>query len=175
MSWTDNDEKTVYFAVYRFGEDEAVNIDDARYLAAAVRKSANGILASKGVIQGTGAQKFSPGESVTRADFITLLVRTLELKADYTEGFDDVPSGSYYHESVCIARKLGIVKGTGDNKFNPSEAISRQDMMVMAAAAIKASGRKLENASKEDISDYRGASDIAAYAAVILYRILNLK
>lgn len=42
LSWTDNDPKTSYFAIYRFSENEAANINDARCLIATVRKTANG-------------------------------------------------------------------------------------------------------------------------------------
>lgn len=122
------------------------------------------VLAAKGVINGTGVETFSPGENITRADFVTLLVRALELKAEYTEGFADVEEGSYYSESVNIAKKLGIVKGTGDNKFDPTVTISRQDMMAMTAMALKASGKKLKEAATVDIAGYEDAVDIADYA-----------
>lgn len=122
------------------------------------------VLASKGIINGTGDESFSPGENITRADFITLLVRALELRADYTERFDDIQEGSYYSDSINIARKLGIVKGTGDNKFNPDETISRQDMITMIANALKASGRNLENATIADIAGYKDTASISDYA-----------
>ena len=34
--------------------------------------------------------------------------------------FDDVPEGAWYAEPVNVMAKLGIVKGVGDDKFEPT-------------------------------------------------------
>jgi hypothetical protein len=93
-------------------------------------------LAAKGIINGTGENTYSPAARITRADYLVLLVRTLGLTADFSDNFDDVKPGAYYYEAVGIAKKLGIAAGSGNNRFNPLEAISRQDMMVLTARAL---------------------------------------
>jgi len=65
------------------------------------------VLASKGVINGTSATTYSPGQNITRADFITLLVRALELKADFITNFDDVKPADYYYNALGTAKALG--------------------------------------------------------------------
>jgi len=94
------------------------------------------VLASKGIINGTGGNAYSPSLNVTRADYLLLLVRTLGLWAETEDNFDDVKPGTYYYEAVGIAKKLGITTGVGNNRFNPKENISRQDMMVLTAPGI---------------------------------------
>lgn len=88
-------------------------------------------MASKGIIKGTGDSMFSPDAEITRADFITLLIRTLELKAKFTANFSDIKTTDHYYDAVGVAKKLGITYGTGNNRFNPKESISRQDMAAL--------------------------------------------
>ena len=99
------------------------------------------VLASKGIIKGTGNNNYSPENNMIRADFITLLVRTLELKAEFKDNFDDVKEPDYYYEPVGIAKRLGIVEeGLENNKLNPESDITREEMMVMMDKALRVKG-----------------------------------
>jgi len=122
------------------------------------------VMASKGVIAGTSATTYSPGQNITRADFITLLVRALELKADFDENFDDIKPSDYYYEAIGTAKALGITSGVGGNKFNPREEISRQDMMVLVARALKIAKKIDTSGTAEDIAAYKDKDDVADYA-----------
>lgn len=121
-------------------------------------------LAEKGIIKGTSASTFAPGSNIKRADFMLLLVRTLELKAEIDSGFSDVSEKDYYYEALGIAKKLGIAAGFEDGKFNPEGEISRQDMMVLAARALKASGKLDIPSNTDDLSGFADASQISDYA-----------
>ncbi|GMX60774.1 hypothetical protein Elgi_07700 [Paenibacillus elgii] len=122
------------------------------------------VLASKGIIQGTSDTTFEPGQSITRADFITLLVRALGMKGDSDSNFSDVNPSDYYYQAIGIAKKLGITDGVGDNKFNPKEKISRQDLMVLTARALDVS-KKLEiRGAAADLASYSDKSAVASYA-----------
>ncbi|MBU7316212.1 S-layer homology domain-containing protein [Paenibacillus oleatilyticus] len=122
------------------------------------------VLASKGIIQGTSDTTFEPGQNITRADFITLLVRALGLKGDFDSNFSDVNPGDYYYQGIGIAKKLGITDGVGDNKFNPKEKISRQDLMVLTARALDVS-KKLEiRGAAADLASYSDQAAVASYA-----------
>lgn len=120
-------------------------------------------LVSSGIIQGTSATTFNPGENITRADFISLLVRALNLNAEVDGNFNDVEQSDYYYKEVGIARKIGIAQGTGNNQFDPRISISRQDMMVVASRAMKIAGRMLDE-SASDLSSFSDSSEVAAYA-----------
>jgi len=95
------------------------------------------VMASKGIISGITKDTYSPGANITRADYLVLLVETLGLTADFDSNFDDVEQGGYYYEATGIAKKLGIANGTGDNRFNSNEHITRQDMMALTARALE--------------------------------------
>jgi endo-1,4-beta-xylanase len=121
-------------------------------------------MASRDVIAGVGADRFNPNANITRADFIALLVRALELpdKGEAVAMFDDVTAADYFYNEVKIAKQWGIASGTGNNLFEPKAFISRQDMMVLAERALQAAGKPLPaGASLDRFSD---AGDVAGYA-----------
>lgn len=126
------------------------------------------VLASKGIVNGTSAQSYSPHAQVRRADFLVMLVKALGLSASVEGGadgqFDDVPQGAYYEQAIGIAKKLGIVTGTGSNLFSPGQPISRQDMFVMTAKALAIAGGEGSAEESSELSAFSNANDIAGYA-----------
>ncbi|MEG2857408.1 MAG: S-layer homology domain-containing protein, partial [Clostridia bacterium] len=120
-------------------------------------------LAARGIINGTSEEEYSPGDNITRADFTTLVVRTLKLKVDKTgKNFDDIEPGAYYADAVAIAKALGIVGGQGDNKFNAMAEISREDMMVIMSRALLIAGYIFGGEPEHE--DFKDAGDISDYA-----------
>jgi hypothetical protein len=122
------------------------------------------VMASKGIINGTSIDTFSPSEDITRADYLVLLVRTLELTAEFESTFDDVEPGTYYYEAVGIAKKLNITTGVGNNRFNPKETISRQDMMVLTARALEKHKNLYTSGELTVLDKFSDKDDIAGYA-----------
>ena len=76
---------------------------------------------------------FGPGLNMTRAEaaqmFYNLLV---DQDVEAPSVFDDVPEGAWYAEPVNVMAKLGIVKGVGDDKFEPDREITRAEFTAMA-------------------------------------------
>ncbi len=122
------------------------------------------VLASKGIIKGTGKGSFSPRSGMKRADFVLLLVRMLELEADTDTNFKDVSRNAYYHDALAIAKKLGLVNGTGNGNFNPEDQISRQDVMVLAAKALEIAGLNLKSRDFSVLDKFADADKIKDYA-----------
>ncbi|MBD3921783.1 endo-1,4-beta-xylanase [Paenibacillus sp. PR3] len=144
----------VAFVVKTFGDIQSVQW----------AKSAIEAMAARGIITGTSDTTFAPQAKIKRADFLVMLVRALELKGTNEQAttFGDVNESDYYYDAVNIARQLGIVKGTGDNLFQPNSSISRQDMMVLAARAAAAAGKTLSSSGSLDA--FGDASKVSAYA-----------
>lgn len=93
------------------------------------------LLASKLIINGISDELFAPDESLTRAQFAALLVRSLGIVRDETSdpSFHDVSSDAWYADAVAIASKAGLVTGYADGSFRPDERISREQITVMLA------------------------------------------
>ncbi|MGN7765285.1 LamG-like jellyroll fold domain-containing protein [Paenibacillus sp. 22594] len=122
-------------------------------------------LAAKGIVMGTSETTFEPGKKITRADFIVLLVRALDLKAGLDSNFADVNQGDYYYQALGIAKKLGIANGMGGNLYNPRGEITRQDMMVLAAKALTVAGKLSEGDQASELKQFADADQVANYAA----------
>ena len=122
-------------------------------------------LYEKGIIKGYRPGIFGPSDKTTRADFIVMLSRALDLKADFEVNFKDIPLSSYYYEAAGTAKKLGIVLGDGEN-FYPSSYITRQDMMTILYRTLKISGFNLEEGTMQDITAFNDYSTVSSYAAI---------
>jgi len=117
-------------------------------------------LAEKGVLNGKGDSKFAPNDSVTREEFVKIIVAAFELTDDKADcDFADIANDRWSYSFIAAASKLGIVSGDGTN-FNPTAGISRQDMAVIIHRVFEY--LKLE-VSGDSISFDDGA-DIAPYA-----------
>ena len=94
-------------------------------------------LAAKGIIAGTSATTFSPEISLTRAEAVALIVRSIGLQGEVSDKFSDVPSVEWYAKSVGAAVKAGIVNGVAENKFAPNDPVDRNQAAKMIYNALK--------------------------------------
>jgi len=125
-------------------------------------------LVSKGVIQGTGGNKFSPGDTLSRGAFVTMLCKTMltaqEAKQYNFKGkFSDVPQGHWANPFVNWAVEAGVVSGRGNGTFGPNAPVTRQDMAVMVMNLIRATGRHLPAANPT--AKFTDSGKISGYAA----------
>lgn len=127
------------------------------------------VLAIRGVINGTSKTEYSPNDQITRADFVTLLIRTMGLTASSNEMFSDIAPEDYYYAEISAAKALGVINGT-DGKFNPKDKISRQDMMTMTARAMEASGIIL---SVETLDGFTDSGDVSSYASNAVAKLIK--
>ncbi|MFP4977219.1 S-layer homology domain-containing protein [Paenibacillus sp. CN-4] len=82
---------------------------------------------------------------------------------------------AYYSQAVSTAGKLENVNGRGNGRFEPEGEISRQEMIVMTARALTASGATIPAASGtlSGMADYRDAHQTADYAAEMVDTMLK--
>jgi len=94
-----------------------------------------------GIMEGTSktVPQFEPKKPVTRAEFAKILVQLLgdEPASGNEKIFDDVPVNSWYYGYVAKAKEKGIVQGITATTFMPNKSISRQEMAIMIAKAMK--------------------------------------
>lgn len=94
-------------------------------------------LSSLGYVSGYPDGTFMPDNKITRAEFVSILSRTLKLAASSAApGFSDVSSGDWFYGSVESAVYAGIVKGYGDGTFHPNAPISRQEIACVLVQAM---------------------------------------
>ena len=93
-----------------------------------------------------------------------MLVRAFDITAGEGEHFADIDANAYYAEALAIGKAKGIINGVGDNKFNPTATITRQDMMTMLSRALDALGYELKAADADTLAAFADAAAIADYA-----------
>lgn len=137
-------------------------------------KEAIAVLTEKGIIKGTGENTFAPAEQIKRADYIALMVRMLGLTAEVKDNFDDVTPDQYYYKEVGIAKALGLTSGVGNNRFNPEEAITRQDMFAIAYRIMQMQKLLKAEANPGVLSPFADGANIADYAKAPLAALVSM-
>ena len=91
-------------------------------------------MASIGVINGYGNDKFGPNDKLTRAQAATILTRLSEaLGKDMTEGnpqFTDIAANHWARTFVNKCYKAGIMLGTSDTTFSPNASYTIEQSIV---------------------------------------------
>lgn len=95
------------------------------------------ILAGNGIIDGTGSG-FEPHRSITRAEFIKIIVKALNLETKEASGdlFDDVDESEWFTDFIECAFENKIIAGDPDGKFRPNDVISRNEIAVILSRII---------------------------------------
>jgi hypothetical protein len=85
-----------------------------------------------GLMKGTDKGSFSPSLRITRAMFVTILLRLSgDNKGALTNSFSDVPTDAWYAQGVSWATANGIVKGVGNGLFDPDSPLTQEQLAVM--------------------------------------------
>ena len=87
-------------------------------------------VSARELFNGVDAYSFAPGMSMTRSMFATVLYRLDSSPGIQTSvRFSDIASGLWYSDPVTWAASNGIVRGVGDNKYNPGQNVTREQMV----------------------------------------------
>ena len=103
-----------------------------------------GYLAKNNVISGVGNGLFAPDRTVTREEFVKMIVGAFNLTGKADIAFGDVDANHWAAEYIAIAVENGIVKGVSADKFGIGSKITRQDMAVIIARVAQLKGISLE-------------------------------
>ena len=85
-------------------------------------------------------------------------------EAVFAENFDDVTADKYYYKEIGIAKALGYTDGRGNNLFDPTGNISRQDMAVMAYRVLVAEDEIQAGDATTLEGQFSDAEQISGYA-----------
>lgn len=99
-------------------------------------------MAARHVVNGLPDGSFAPDKPISRAEFASMLTRMLRLTAGNDAVFTDVSDDIWYAKDIAAAVKAGIIHGSGDGRFHPEQAVTREEMTVMLLNAFVAAGGK---------------------------------
>jgi len=132
-------------------------------------------MAERNIINGKTDQLFAPDQTMTRAEFATIVTKSLGLPLTEKQVFSDVPQDSWYSLYIGTAYQYGIIKGISADTFAPNHTITRQEAAVMIANAAKLSGMDTELTDMEirdmlsQFSDYTSTATWAREGLAFCY------
>lgn len=111
-----------------------------------------------GILRGEN-QHLYPAQNLTRAEMAAIINRVFgaEEQADITR-FTDVQTSDWFYADLAKAVGMGTFVGDG-NLMNPNQVMSRQDVMLVLARALK-----LDTADTSNLNTYTDCAQIADYA-----------
>lgn len=124
-------------------------------------------LASRSIINGKTDTTFEPNETMTRAEFATIVVQALGLTPKAGDAFTDVSSKAWYAGYIGTAFQYKIVSGTSATTFNPNGSITRQEAasMVARAAALCGMNTNMDAATIQNtLAQFNDYVDAASWA-----------
>ena len=101
------------------------DVDADSYFAQAVAWAAE-----QNMVKGTSETAFSPDQTVTRAQSVTLLYRYLGQKTEAENPFTDVDADAYYCDAVLWAAAKGVTTGTTQTTFSPDTPCTRAQIVT---------------------------------------------
>ena len=141
------------------------DVDETAWYAPAVE-----YVQEKDWMNGVGNNQFAPQVTLDRATFAQILYNLAgqpELPDDFGHflGFGDVDPSKWYKAPVYWAYWKGLASGTGDGKFSPSQAVTREQMAQMLYRYAQATGNDVTfTQAAEEFPDFRESSDWARNA-----------
>ncbi|MGG1634744.1 S8 family peptidase [Paenibacillus sp. NRS-1760] len=95
-------------------------------------------LNKKGIINGTGQNRFEPRRSITRAEAVSMVVKAYKpASSSRVQGkrFKDVPLKHWANDAITRAVEQGWVKGFPNGEFKPDQPITRAEMAMIIGYA----------------------------------------
>ncbi len=128
-----------------------------------------------GIVKGYADGTFKPQKPVTRAEFVTMLVRALQprnpLISDKAAFTDEAEIGEWARAEVALAVGSGWINGFSDGSFRPGRQITRSEMTTIAARALglTVTGEERSESGMESFSDWSRVPSWAkpAFAAAV--------
>jgi hypothetical protein len=95
------------------------------------------VMSARNIINGNGNDLFNPKGTLTRAEFVKLLVCAIDEElTNYKGDFTDCLETDWYTKYIEAGNRAGIIEE--QIAFRPNDYITREEMTVMAVKAYKA-------------------------------------
>jgi hypothetical protein len=160
-------QKAVIFTVSHFSR-YAVAYNEVRFTDVAANawyNEAVGFVAARGITTGTGNELYSPGAKLTRGQFMVMVMKAYGLEPSNAgaPNFSDA-GDTYYTPYLAAAKNAGITSGVGNNRFAPSNEISRQEMVTLLYQVLNYIGELPDKRADKPLSAFNDANQVSSWA-----------
>jgi parallel beta-helix repeat protein len=118
-------------------------------------------LAGMGIVSGFPDGRFIPNAGVTRAEFVSMLTRALNLRAKPEAAARFTDAVGWAQGAIGAAVEAGLVKGFPDGSFAPARQITRDELAAILARVIE---RRLVLVGNAEEIMFADAAAIPAWA-----------
>ena len=122
-------------------------------------------LVTSEAISGYPDGTFRPDNTISRAEFASIIVKAFNIPTDSSKLFADT-AGHWAQEAIASAYAAGIIAGYDDMSFGPDDPITREQMavMIVKAKGLVPDGSTLSFNDQNSISPWASESVAAAAA-----------
>ncbi|MBQ8391856.1 MAG: WG repeat-containing protein [Clostridia bacterium] len=139
-------------------ENEQTPVDNSSYTTELYKKEIN-FLKEKGIIIGDTDGELNLYNTITRAEFLTMLSRAFEWDINEEDAlFADIEN-HWAKNIIMKAHSLGIIKGYPDNTVKPDQTITYEEMLTMALRGM--------GISDSDITREKSVFALSRYAKLL--------
>ena len=118
----------------------------------------------KGIMDGTGIDRFSPNAPLTRAMIVTILYRMAgSPSVSGSSDFTDVAAGKWFAKAVAWAAANGIVNGYGSGLFGPNDPVTREQLAAILYRYAVYGGMTAVTL-EENLGGFADTAQLSAYA-----------
>ena len=94
-------------------------------------------LSARGIINGTSETTFSPDSPLTRAHFVTLVMRGLgKIDSNARADFRDVNTSHYYYAAVASSKQRKIIEGYADGCFHGDWLLNKRQIYTVTGRIL---------------------------------------
>ena len=131
------------------------DVPDGAWYAEAVNT-----LASLGILEGVGGDRFAPDRPITRAEFTALAMRFICGDMAGTNIFSDVHEGDWFYDQVVGSIRYGWITGYEDGTFRPGRPITRAEVTAAVNRMLdRAADTAYVDDHREEIRSFRDLSE----------------
>ncbi len=129
----------------------------------------------EGLLKGDDKGNIRPNDSITRAEFVALINRSLGLieVSEKVKNFKDIKEGAWYAEDFAKALKAGYISGVSATEMNPLAPITNEQAFAILTRISRADGdvdlshvkdsEKISNWAKDAIKKAIASGYVAGY------------
>ncbi len=126
-------------------------------------------LADMGIIKGIGENSFNPDGNITRAEFVAIAMRFVNVDVNGSKTFTDVAPEHWAAKNISDAAYLGWISGNDDGTFSPDAFVKRASVAKIVNNML---GRKADieyvHTHTGDVRLFNDVSSSAWYYADVI-------
>ncbi len=118
-------------------------------------------IAARGITQGVTPTEFGGAATITRAEFLVMLMRAfaVDVSNPPSANFSDA-GNTYYTPYLAVAKAMGITNGVDGTTYNPNAKISREQMFTLIYRTLDKLQSLPQTRSTRGLSDFKDANAI---------------